>query len=529
MMVQNSVEFDTRVRKEAESLASVGYEVRVLGRSAPHLPDLEVVEGVTYERVMLERGLSARLARMMGLFAIARGSAARPSAAGRGRLRWLESLAAGARFPSAFAARSDAALVAFIHKIDEAVAEQSARGRWVIYLLAPLVVVRRVAAVARGATTRASRLSRVAGALTRRRWRRGRRALLLGQRRVDRSLRLGLAPLSLHLDWAASVAPRLERFGPDVVHAHDLNTLLAGWWHKRRHGCRLVYDAHELELHRNQEWTRYKRCVARAVELLGIRASDGVITVSPLIADDLARTYRIRRPVIVLNSPPLSTRGLEPAMDLRAEAGLDGAQQLTVYVGGVLFRRGHEQLVEALAHLDDGHHVGILGPRKPLREAPLVELAQRLGVEHRLHFFGAVPAHQVPATLARADATIIPIPNVCRSYDFALPNKLFDAVMAGVPIGVSRLRHMRDFVTEHELGLVVDETDPRSIARGLDQLVEAGRPGLADATRLERLQTQVAWEMQEIVLLALYRRVLGPMGIEPPTTVSAAVAPSSAG
>lgn len=516
MMVQNSVEFDTRVRKEAESLARAGYEVRVLGRSAPHLPDLEVVEGVTYERVMLERGLSARLARMMGLFAIARGSAARPSAAGRGRLRWLESLAAGARFPSAFAARSDAALVAFIHKIDEAVAEQSARGRWGIYLLAPLVVVRRVAAVARGATTRASRLSRVAGALTRRRWRRGRRAL-----------RLGLAPLSLHLDWAASVAPRLERFGPDVVHAHDLNTLLAGWWHKRRHGCRLIYDAHELELHRNQEWTRYKRCVARTIELLGIRASDGVITVSPLIADDLARTYRIRRPVIVLNSPPLPTRELEPALDLRAEAGLEGTQQLTVYVGGVLFRRGHEQLVEALAHLEDAHHVGILGPRKPLREQPLVELARRLGVADRLHFFGAVPAHQVPATLARADATIIPIPNVCRSYDFALPNKLFDAVMAGVPIGVSRLRHMREFVTENELGLVIDETDPRSIARGLEQLVQAPRPGLADTARLERLQTEVAWEMQELVLLELYRRVLGAAAIQPSSVVSAPVAPSS--
>jgi glycosyltransferase involved in cell wall biosynthesis len=246
------------------------------------------------------------------------------------------------------------------------------------------------------------------------------------------------------------------------------------------------------------------------VEILGIRASDGVITVSPLIAEDLARTYRIRRPVIVLNSPPLSTRDLEPALDLRALAGLNGRQQLTVYVGGVLFRRGHEQLVEALAHLPKHHHVGVLGPRKPVGEAPLVELAERLGVSDRLHFFGAVPAERVPATLARADATIIPIPNVCRSYDFALPNKLFDAVMAGVPIGVSRLRHMRDFVTEHELGVVVDETDACSIARGLEELVHGDNAGLADAARLHRLQRAVSWEMQERVLLDLYARVLAP-------------------
>lgn len=39
-----------------------------------------------------------------------------------------------------------------------------------------------------------------------------------------------LAPLRLRLDWADSVAP--GRFQPHVVHAHDLNTLRAGWSHK---------------------------------------------------------------------------------------------------------------------------------------------------------------------------------------------------------------------------------------------------------------------------------------------------------
>ena len=34
---------------------------------------------------------------------------------------------------------------------------------------------------------------------------------------------------------------------PDVVHAHDLYTLLAGVWIARRHKARLLYDAHELE------------------------------------------------------------------------------------------------------------------------------------------------------------------------------------------------------------------------------------------------------------------------------------------
>lgn len=508
MMVQNNVEFDTRVRKEAESLAGAGYDVRVLGRTAAHLPDVEEVAGVTYERVPLNRGLN----RMMTALKRPRLDVSRRAEWDRGSRGALALIAVTLRLR----AEVDLGLVRLIRWVDSTICGFRADHGRAIYLLAPLVVVRKAAVVGRLTLAKTVRPLRIASVRVRRRWRLKRPRLVLGHhwfnrlmRRFDRRIRRAIAPLALHVDWAASVAPRLEHFAPDVVHAHDLNTLLAGWRHKRRHGCRLIYDAHELELHRNQEWTRYKRILARSIELIGIRSSDGVITVSPLIAADLARTYRVRPPVVILNSPLLQTRHLDPALDLRALAGLAREERLTVYVGGVLYRRGHEQLVEALVHLPERHHVGVLGPRKPKNEAPLLELATALGVGDRLHFFGAVPAPQVPATLAGADATIIPIPNVCRSYDFALPNKLFDAVMAGIPIGVSRLRHMRDFVIQHELGLVVDETDPRSIAKGLERLTEGSKPGENDAGRLERLQAAVAWDAQEGVLLALYRRVLG--------------------
>lgn len=425
MLVQNDVEYDTRVRKEAQSLAARGLEVHVLGHAAPHLPSHQLVDGVAYHRLQPPRGLAS-----LGL--------RRP------------------RPPSVRQAR--------IH----ATSERPVQSR--------LGVLER----ARGHVVSA------------------------------------VSTVSRHTGWALATRPLLDTLQPSVVHAHDLDSLLAAGWYIRRHpNSQFVYDAHELELHRNVVWTPWRRTVARVLESRAIRAADAVITVSPLIADDLARTYRIPKPSVVLNSPALGTRLARPAMNLRGTAGIEDREILIVYVGGVLWRRGHEKLVSALAHLPARFHVGVLGAHSKAAETRLRELGNRLRVGDRLHLFGAVPANQVPATLAEgADATIIPLPNVCRSYDLALPNKLFDSVMAGVPVAVSNLEHLSRFVREHGIGLVFDETDPQSIAMAIERLVATPRERWMPPERLRELQEAVSWEVQERVLFELYDRIISS-GVRP--------------
>lgn len=411
MLVQNDLEHDVRVRKEAESLAAHGFEVHVIGHAAAHLASHELVHGVTYHRLAVRQGLAS-----LGVWTphsrshMATGRSARhlPDDSLRGRMR-------------------------------------------------------------------------------------------------DRVVR-AFSTVTRHTGWALTTRSLLNALKPDVVHAHDLDSLVAALWHIGRHAeVRFVYDAHELELHRNVRWTRLRRAIARMIERRGIRRADAVLTVSPLIARDLASTYGVATPTVLLNSPRLECRRLEPALDLRRVASLTDADRLFVYVGGILWRRGHDQLVRALTHLPRSHHIGVLGPRDAAREQELLELATRLDVADRLHLFGPVPADQVPATLRTgADATVIPIPNVCRSYDLALPNKLFDSVMAGLPVAVGSLTHLSEFVRGNGVGLVFDETDPQSIATTLSRLVAQPPVSRPDAGRLKTLQEHVAWEAQERALLGVY-------------------------
>lgn len=53
---------------------------------------------------------------------------------------------------------------------------------------------------------------------------------------------------------------------PDIVHAHDLYTLYAGWLIARRTQAKLVYDSHELELGRAGVTNSVDRFVRRVSE-----------------------------------------------------------------------------------------------------------------------------------------------------------------------------------------------------------------------------------------------------------------------
>jgi glycosyltransferase involved in cell wall biosynthesis len=307
------------------------------------------------------------------------------------------------------------------------------------------------------------------------------------------------------LRYARAADLALAGWQPDVVHAHDLSTLFAARRYARRHRASLIYDSHELELDAKRRWRRSERLAAVVVERAGVRAAAAVVTVSDAIARVLAERYGIPVPLVLLNSPWLRAAAGEPLPVLRADLGPDA--KVIAYVGGVWAGRGLEDLLEALTHLPEVYVLAILGERREPMDEKLRRRARELGVLDRLRLHDPVPAPLVPAVLAAADVSALPIQNSHLSHYYAMPNKLFDAVMAGVPLAVADLPEMARFVTERELGAVFDERDPVSIARVLRAVVEDPPAGVRNQERLRAVQAEVAWERQAEKLLALYERL----------------------
>ena len=93
-------------------------------------------------------------------------------------------------------------------------------------------------------------------------------------------------------------------FKPDIIHAHDLETLRAATYFKKLTGCKVIYDAHEFEIDRNPPMGKLSKLYVRQQEGKYIKSVDLVVTVSNEIADELQTNYTLKeKPLVILNIP----------------------------------------------------------------------------------------------------------------------------------------------------------------------------------------------------------------------------------
>ncbi len=461
MFVKNSFEYDARVTREAGSLVRSGHEVTVVALLVPK---------VTAERETTADGVDVvRVPRSsFGVPALNR-VAARYA----GTIEARHARLTGDPYDASRArrlGRVGAPPTATPGDEEIAASPAEAAGRptrltrgWAVITTPAL---RAVAHVARFAFRTAKRLL-------------GRQGSRLQQWAIDRRM------MAVGVD-----------LGADVYHCHDLNTLAVGVACKRRTGARLVYDSHELQTERNR-MTPEARRRAVAAEGRGLATVDAMIVASPAWIGWNERLYgALPDPTIaVLNVPELTE--VEP-LDLRAAIGIPEGPSLLVYQGSIQENRGIEPAIDAVTRLDDAVLVIIgYGYHRPALE----DLVASRGLGDRVRFFGPVPHDELLAYTASADIGLCNIVNSSVSYHTSLPNKLFEYIMAGVPVIGSDSPEIGRVVTETGTGEVCDPDDGAAIAEAAKRILEdPSRYGSALAAARRRYH----WEVEERELLELY-------------------------
>jgi glycosyltransferase involved in cell wall biosynthesis len=268
----------------------------------------------------------------------------------------------------------------------------------------------------------------------------------------------------------ARVTERRER-GTVVIHAHDLNTLVPGARAKARFGARLVYDSHELQLGTTGMMSRSRphRWLYKIYERSLARRADAVITVCESIAEILERGYGIPHVDVVRNCPllvpPLDRHDL-----FRREQGIPPQQKIALYHGNLSPGRGLEVLVQSAQFMPETHVV-LLGSGPLFDELP--KIAEHYGVSETVHVLPAVRQTVLHRYVASADVAVVPIQGAIPNYYYSLPNKLFEALMAGLPIAASHLPEIRRVVEDERVGAIFDPDDPQDVARGITDVLTA--------------------------------------------------------
>ncbi|MFP3861938.1 glycosyltransferase family 4 protein [Pseudomonas capeferrum] len=294
---------------------------------------------------------------------------------------------------------------------------------------------------------------------------------------------------------------KMLEYRATVVHSHDVNTLPTAWLAAKLSRARLVYDAHEISTSR--EGYKSLRKVVGFVEKQLMPSANGTITTTDARAKYFARAYGVERPLVLQNRPRLIES--PPSNRIREELGLVEPWPIVLYQGGLQQGRGLEKLVRTAQHVPDCYFVLIGGGRLT---QPLTQLAQELNLQHKVHFIPTVALAELPSYTASADVGVQPIENTCLNHYTTDSNKLFEYVIAGLPVIATDFPEIRKIVRSNDIGLLVPANNEQALSRTIIQLLEDPALRARFASNARKTAQNLNWESQEKCLVDLYERVL---------------------
>jgi glycosyltransferase involved in cell wall biosynthesis len=283
----------------------------------------------------------------------------------------------------------------------------------------------------------------------------------------------------------------------DIIHCNDLDALPVGVLLKKtsKNNIKIIYDAHEYETETNGSKGIEKK-LKKWLERILIRYADQVITVSESIAHEYAKLYSIPQPHLVLNCPYY--RKTKKQNIFREQLNIRDDQTIFLYQGGLIKGRGIELILEVFSQFKDDKNVLVC-----MGYGPLESMIQEKEINSPTIFFHpAVSPEVLLKYTSSADYGIAFIEDTCLSYRYCLPNKIFEYLMAGLPVLASNLYEMKRLVESEGVGIVAQDNSEKGFKQAVVDSLKQDYSQIQ--SNVFEARKKYCWEEQEKVLRVVY-------------------------
>ncbi len=300
-----------------------------------------------------------------------------------------------------------------------------------------------------------------------------------------------------------ALARRAAAAGPAVIQAHEPDAWLAALLAARRCGARVVLDVHEhypsrLD-HRLPGWLRPLLLPLVQAALRGAcramaRAADAVVVAKDGLDAEFGGPDRC-----------VKVRNYATPLPLNPRLHLPGPIAL-VHLGALTRARGAFVMLEALMLLPPLVRLRLIGRFTDGSEAEFHARAQALGVAERVETLDWMPREAAMHRVAEADIGLVLFQPGVENHRLALPHKLFDCMLAGLPVVVPELaEEVSAVVREAGCGLAVDTAEPQAVADAVTRLADPReRAAMGQRGRHAALH-RFGWPAEAARLVELYR------------------------
>ena len=187
---------------------------------------------------------------------------------------------------------------------------------------------------------------------------------------------------------------------------------------------------------------------------------------------------------------------------LREKFGIPGTTKILVFIGANIYARtlNLEQVIDEFANVKDKAIVFICGENKNAEPIHEYVRAKNAG---NVFFHGLIAPSEIPLFLSSADAGLVPTWNKNdMSYWYALDNKLFEYINAGIPVLATQQPEYRNIVENYNCGVCVNPDEKGAYLIGFNYILDHYAELQAKANSASEILT---WENERGKLVELYK------------------------
>ena len=277
-----------------------------------------------------------------------------------------------------------------------------------------------------------------------------------------------------------------------VVHAHDFTALGIGHRLAKEHGVPYIYDSHEWWLGRQHQYrptpiTDRKEAQAEA-QWAGQAA--GVITVGESIASLMERERGLKKVFVVRNSFPNDG---------------DNSAKVVTPPRGIIYAGRIDAYRELEVSMDVAQKISLpicwMGEHGNQWSVNHVPRARKLGVEVLI----SQPISSVTKAMQNAGLVFVTHSNQFESHRLALPNKLFHAVHAGVPVIATDVTELARVVRQYDIGELYEPGNSKSMEDAISRAISRHSDLISN---VKTAKAELSWDRDAKVLREVYDDVL---------------------
>ncbi len=297
------------------------------------------------------------------------------------------------------------------------------------------------------------------------------------------------------------------RVSADVYHAHDINALPACYIASVIRCSALVFDAHELPLSGMNNISAWLYSLLKMLIRIMLIRCAAVITVSTPIAQEICSRYHVSKVWLVRNM--LAYQEAPQSDRLRQHLNLGPEIRIALYQGNLQADRGLDNLVRSAKFLKQDNVIVMMGKAIGETQSELEALIADEKVTDHIKILPPVPyAELLDWTSSANIGLIIYPPHYSLNVQMCLPNKLFEYLMAGLPVLATPLDAVSLLLETYDVGRTVPSLKPMDVAAAINAMLESDADlGHMRQNALSAVQKDLCWEQERQELIHLYQKI----------------------